>query len=190
VQADIHTGRLAPTRLSPDYFPLMVGSALLGGGANSRMFRNIREKEGYAYDAHTEYDTARQSGSFQAVTEVRNEVLEPALKAGLAELNGMASAPVPADELHGIQNRLAGLYLLRLETQEGVSVQLNAMNTLGLPNSYLENYVANVRAVQPAHIQAVAAKYMAPPEATIVVVGDAAKIGDALKKFGTVEVVK
>src|SRR5580700_7032150 len=43
VQADIHVGRLAPTRLTPEYFPLMVGNTILGGGANSRMFKDIRE---------------------------------------------------------------------------------------------------------------------------------------------------
>ena len=57
VQADIHVGRLAPTRTTPEYFPLMVGNSVLGGGTNSRMFRNIREKEGFAYDAHSQYDT-------------------------------------------------------------------------------------------------------------------------------------
>lgn len=168
----------------------MVGSAILGGGANSRMFRNIRERDGFAYDAHSEYNTVRESGDFQAVTEVRNEVLEPALKAVLAELDGMAAAPAPADELHAIQSRIAGLYLLRLETQEGVITQLNNMNTLGLPNSFLESYVARVRAVEPANVQAAAHRYMAPADDTIVVVGDASKIGDVLKKFGAVEIVK
>ena len=190
VQADIHAGRLAPVRTSPDYFPLMLGSAILGGGANSRMFKDIRERDGFAYDAHSQYTTERGAGDFQAVTEVRNEVLEPALKAVFAELDGMAAAPAPENELHAIQNRIAGLYLLRLETQEGVIAQLNSMNTLGLPNSFLENYVSRVRAVEPAQIQAAARKYMESADDTVVVVGDASKIGDVLRKFGTVEVVK
>src|SRR5205823_6989434 len=90
VQTDIHVGRLAPTRISPEFFPLSVGNAILGGGANSRMFRDIREKEGFAYDAHSQYDTHRESGDFQAVTQVRNDVLEPALKAVISELDQMA----------------------------------------------------------------------------------------------------
>src|SRR5213079_559792 len=64
VQADIHVGGLAPTRVAPEFFPMMVGNAVLGGGTNSRMFRDIREKEGFAYDAHSEYDTNRDSGDF------------------------------------------------------------------------------------------------------------------------------
>ena len=188
VQADIHAGRLAPTRLSPDFFPLLVGNAILGGGANSRMFRNIREKDGFAYDAHSEYDTTREAGDFQAVTEVRNEVLEPALKAVLAELDGMAAAPAPASELNAIQSRIAGLYLLRLETQEGVVTQLNNMNNLGLPNSFLETYVARVRAVQPAQIQAAAERYIAPADDAIVVVGEDRRGAEEVRNGGDCEV--
>ena len=190
VQADIHVGRLAPTRLGAEFFPLLVGNNVLGGGTNSRMFKNIREKEGFAYDAHSQYDTHRESGDFEAVTEVRNEVLEAALKAVMAELDGMANAPVAADELTGVKNYMAGLYLLRLETQEGVIGQLTTVKALGLPDSYLETYVTRVRSVEPQQIQAAARKYIAPAEAAIVVVGDAAKIGEVLKKFGTVTVSK
>ena len=45
VQADIHIGRLAVTRTDPDYFPLLVGNAILGGGASSRLFIDVREKK-------------------------------------------------------------------------------------------------------------------------------------------------
>jgi zinc protease len=190
VQADIHIGRTAPTRVSPEFFPMMVGSNILGGGANSRMFRNIREKEGFAYDAQTAYDTQRESGDFQAVTQVRNEVLEPAMKAVLAEMEQMGSNPVPTEELTGVKNFMAGLYLLRLETQQGVINQLTTIKTLGLPNNYLETYVTRVRSVEPDQIQAIAKKYIVPDQAAIVVVGDASKIGEVLKKFGPVIVTK
>lgn len=190
VQADIHVGRIAPTRLSPEFFPLMVGSAVLGGGTNSRMFRDIREKEGFAYDAHSEYITEREAGQFQAVTQVRNDVLEPALKAVISELDQMANAPVGAQELTGVKNFISGMYLLRLETQDGLASQLNTMQTLGLPKDYLEHYVTRVRSVEPGQIEASAKKYIAAGQAAVVVVGDAAKIGDTLKKFGDVKVVK
>jgi len=190
VQADIHVGRLAPTRLSSEYFPLMVGNSILGGGANSRMFRNIREKEGFAYDAHSQYDTHRESADFAGVTEVRNEVIEPALKAVIAELDRMASEAVANDELSNIKNYISGLYLLRLETQDGLANQLNTIEALGLPKDYLETYVTRVRSVEPDQILAVAKKYISPQQAAIVVVGDASKIGEALKKFGDVTITK
>ena len=190
VQADIHVGRLAPTQTGTEFFPLMVGSALLGGGTNSRMFKDIRERDGFAYDAHTEYDRHRDAGMFSAVTEVRNEVIEPAMKDVIDELNRMSGKPVAGDELTNTKNYLAGLYLLRLETQAGLASQLSTMKALGLPNDYLETYTTRVRSVEPDQILVVAKKYMSPDGAAIVVVGDASKIGDALKKFGEVTVEK
>jgi zinc protease len=190
VQADIHIGRLAPTRLTPDYFPLMVAHNVLGGGASSRLFMNIREKEGFAYDAHTEYNTRRDAADLEAVTEVRNDVLEPALKAALAEMENMTAKPVPEAELNNVKNYRAGLYLLGMETQDGLANQLSTVKTLGLSNDYLEKYVSRVRSVQPSQILEVAKKYIAPEQSAIVVVGDAAKIGDVLRKFGEVAVTK
>lgn len=190
VQADIHIGRLAPARVGNEFFPMMVGTNILGGGTNSRMFKNIREKEGFAYDAHTEYDTQRESGDFQAVTQVRNDVLEAALKAVVSELDQISTKPVESSELTDIKNYMAGLYLLRLETQDGVANQLNTMQTLGLPKDYLETYVTRVRSVEPEQIQAAAKKYMSPEQATVVIVGDSTIIGETLKKFGEVKVVK
>jgi zinc protease len=190
VQADIHVGRLAPTRLTSEFFPMSVGNNILGGGVSSRMFTDIRERDGFAYDAHSEYVTGRDAATFSAVTQVRNEVIEPALKEVLEEMDRMASQPVSKEELANIKNYMSGLYLLRLETQEGLANQLNGMKTLGLPENYLETYVTRVRSVEPGEIQAAAKKYVSSAQAAIVVVGDASKIGEALKKFGEVSVVK
>ena len=79
---------------------------------------------------------------------------------------------------------------MRLETQNGLATQLITLKLMGLPNSYLEQYTARVRAVTPERIQEVASKYMAPDKAAVVVVGDASKIGKPLEKFGSFNVTK
>ena len=190
VQADIHIGRLAVTRTSADYFPLLVGRLILGGGSSSRMFVNIREKEGFAYDAHAAQTVHKDGGSFSAVTQVRNEVLEPALKAVLAELKRMENERVSAEELSNAKNLSAGSFLLHLETQNDLADQFVMMRTIGLPNDYLEKFTDRVRAVEPDQVQAAARKYMAADKSVIVVVGDASKIAQALEKFGKVTVTK
>jgi zinc protease len=190
VQADIHVGRTAPIRTTNEFFPMTVTDKILGGGTNSRMFIDIRERDGFAYDAHSEYATNKEAAMFSAVTQVRNEVIEPALKDVLQEMDKLGNAKVDAPELTNVKNYMAGLYLLRLETQDGLASQLNNMKTLGLPDNYLETYTTRVRSVEPDQIQSVAKKYLSTGQAAIVVVGDAGKIGDALKKFGEVTVVK
>jgi zinc protease len=190
VQADIHIGRLAVTRTSGEYYPLLIGRMILGGGSSSRMFANIREKEGFAYDAHAEQSAHRDAGTFTAVTQVRNEVLEPALRAVLAEMARMVADRVSAEELSNAKNLSAGSFLLHLETQNALADQFVMMRTIGLPNDYLEKFTDRVRAVEPDQVQAAARKYMAADKSVIVVVGDASKIAKTLEKFGSVTVTK
>jgi zinc protease len=189
-QADIRAGRLASGYGSPELFPLTLGSAILGGSADSRLFNDIREKRGFAYDAHTEMDRRQEAGVFAAATQVRNDVLEPAMQALLDDLGEMGKSRVTAEELSGNKNYLSGRYLLRMEEQAGLADQLMLVKEMGLPNDYIETYTLKVRATEPDQIQAAAKKYIVPESSAIVVVGDASKIQKALEKFGTVTVSK
>jgi zinc protease len=186
VQADIEIGRLAVTRSNPEYYPLMTGRVILGGGSSSRMFVDIREKEGFAYDAHAEQAAEKDAATFAAVTQVRNDVVEPALKALLGELDRMTKERVSADELSDAKNFISGSFLLRLETQNALADQFVMMRACDLPNDYVEKFTGRVRAVEPDQILEAARKYMAQDKSVIVVVGDASKIGAAVAKFGTV----
>ncbi|MFB3777692.1 MAG: M16 family metallopeptidase [Bryobacteraceae bacterium] len=190
VQADIRVGRLGVDRASPDYFPMVVANTILGGGASSRMFTNIREKQGFAYDAHSSLQARKNAGLFTTVTQVRGEVLEPALNSIIAELEALVKQPVSESELRDVKNYLSGNFVMGLETQAGLATQLSNMKLLGLPDNYLETFTARIRAVEAPRIQAVAARYMAPDAASIVVVGDASQLAKTLEKFGKVAVEK
>ena len=190
VQADIRVAKVAVTRSDPDHFPLVVGNAILGSGASSRLFTNIREKKGYAYQANSILLRYRESGYFSVITQVRNEVLGEAMDAVLAELDQMAQAPAAAAELSSVKNFISGAFVMSLESQSSLADQLVLVKTMGLTNNYLETYTTRVRSTEPDQIQKAAQKYIAPGDATIVVVGDASKIGEALKKLGEVEVSK
>jgi len=188
VQADIRIGKLAVTRRDPDYFPLLIGSTILGGGASSRLFMNIREQQGYAYDAHCSVHPLKDSGAFSVGTQVRNEVLEAALDAVLAEMKDIARQNVSAEELANAKNYLSGAFVIRLETQDGLASQLAAVKLMGLPIEYLEKYTSRVRSVEPGKIRAAAGRYMTPKDAAVIVVGDAPKISPQLQKFGKIAV--
>ena len=190
VQADVHIGHIGVTRTSPDYFPLSVGATILGGGTSSRLFNDIREKQGYAYSVYSHHLPLKDAGAFGAAMQVRNEVVGSALSSMLAELSGMAKERVSASELSDVKNYLSGTFVLRLQTQDGLASQLAVVKTMGLPVDYLETYTTKVRSVEPDQIQSAAKKIIAPDESAIVVVGDAKQIGPALEKFGKVEVTR
>jgi zinc protease len=80
------------------------------------------------------------------------------------------------------------VFVIRLETQDGLASQLAGVKLMGLPIDYLEKYTSRVRAVEAVQIQAAAAKYISPEQAAIVVVGDGAEIGKQLARFGKVAV--
>lgn len=190
VQADIMVGRLAPRRQDADFFPLLVSNATLGVGAASRMFRIIREKESFAYDAHSTLAPMKDSAYVAAGTQVRNEVLSPALQGVLALMTGMTSDPPDKQEQETAKNLLSGIYAIRLETPDGVAGQLTMVKSMGLANNYMEQYTLRIRAVNTAELKEAARKYLDPARAAIVIVGDASKIGGALTKFGQVKVEK
>ncbi len=190
VQADVHVGRLSIDRTSPDYFPLMVANDILGGGASSRLFMHVREEKGYAYDVHSSQVPLRTGGFFEASTQVRNEVIQPAIEDVLAEMKKISSEPVTTDELTNVKNYIAGSFVIRLETQAGLANQLATVKLLGLPTDYLETYVTRVRSVEPDQILRTAKKYISPESSAVVVVGDAAQIAKPLEKLGKVSVEK
>ena len=190
VQANVHVGRLGIPRTSPDYFPLVVGNTILGGGTASRLFNDIREKQGFAYNVYSHLAPYKDSGEFDAAMQVRNDVVEPALTSMIGHLTGMAKEPVQTSELTNVKNYLSGIFVMRLQTQDSLASQLAAVKAVGLPIDYLEKYTSRIRSVEPDQIQAAARKYIAPEDSAIVVVGDAQKIGPALEKFGKVEVIR
>jgi zinc protease len=190
VQADMRMGRLAATWNDPDYFPETVGGIVEGGGPNSRLFLDIREKRGFAYDVHTEVGALADAGIFSVVTQVRNEVVGDALQGILEHLDRMASEPVERQELTDAKSYANGVFLLGMEPQRGLADKLAQIKVMNLPKNYLETYTTKINSVEPDQIEAAAKKYVATGNDTIVVVGDAAAIGKPLEKFGTVRVVK
>ena len=186
VQADMRLGRIAATYNDPLYFPENVGSIVEGGGPSSRLFLDIREKRGYAYDVHTEISALADAGTFSTVTQVRNEVAAEALQGILEHLDRMAKEPVEKQELIDAKSYANGVFLLGMEPQRGLADRLAQIKIMNLPKNYLETYTTRINSVEPDQIEAAAKKYMAPDNDVIVVVGDASKIQKPLEKIGTV----
>jgi zinc protease len=190
VQADMRIGRIAATFNDPDYFPQSVASVIEGGGPNSRLFLDIREKRGFAYDVHTEIGALADSATFSTVTQVRNDVAADALEGILGHLDRMATEPVAREELTEAKSYANGVFLLSMEPQRGLADRLAQMKVMNLPKNYLETYTTKINSVEPDQIQSAAKKYMATGDDAIVIVGDSSVIQKNLEKFGTVRLVK
>ena len=75
------------------------------------------------------------------------------------------------------------MFLIRLETQEGLTDQLVQIKMLRLPDDYLTLYRDRVQAVTLEEIQTVAQKYVKPEEAAVIVVGDGSAVLDQIRPY-------
>lgn len=188
-QADFRIGALAVKRSHPEYFPLLVANAILGAGTGSRLFLNIRERKGYAYDVYSSVDALREAGTFLGGAETRTEVTTRAIKDMLAEFDRLGAVTVGPRELQSAKNYLNGLFSLALSTQGGVAERIMQTYMLDLGRDYLEAYRSRIEAVTAKQVQEAARKYIRSKRPAIVVVGDASKLARNLKTIGPVEVL-
>jgi zinc protease len=182
-QSNIVIANSGINRTSPDYFPMMLMHTVLGATASSRLFMNLREEKGYTYGAYSNLDARRSAGTFRATAEVRTQVTDDSLKEFFYELDRIRREPVSEKEISDAKAYLTGIFPIRLETQEGLTDQLVQIKMLNLPDDYLQNYRDRVQAVTVEEIQRVAAKYVNPDEAALIVVGDGASVTKQIKPY-------
>ena len=172
-QSNIVISKLAIDRKNPDYFPFLVMNQVLGAGASSRVFMNLREEKGYTYGAYTRFDAKAHAGDFEATAEVRTAVTGDSLKEFFYELNRISDEKVSEQELADAKNFLSGVFPIRAETQEGLTGLIVTQNLYGLPDDYLQTYRDKVNVVSVDDVAQIAKKYIEADKMVIVIVGDA-----------------
>jgi predicted Zn-dependent peptidase len=171
---------------SADYVPLLVTNSLLGGSFASRITSNIREQKGYTYSPFSQLSTRNHDAYWAEQADVTTKFTGSSIKEILGEVERLRGTAPSDSELTGIQNYLAGTFVLQNSSRGGIISQLSFINLQGLPDSYLTNWVQHVRSVTPANVQQMTQKYLDPSRMTIVVVGDEKVVGEQVKAFGKV----
>lgn len=184
-QSNIVISDIAAKRSDPDYFPVIVMNQILGAGASSRVFMNLREEKGYTYGAYTRFDMKKLSGDFEATAEVRTAVTGDSLKEFFYELERIRTEPVSEEELRDAKAYLTGVFPIRAETQEGLTGLILNQQLYSLPDDFLETYRDNVNAVTITEVQRVAEKYVKPATSAIVIVGDASEMLSQLDGYAS-----
>ncbi len=187
-QANLVLGTLSIERTDPDYFALEMMNQVFGGGASARLFLNLREDKGYTYGAYSSVSSYKYRGTFRANTEVRQEVTKGAMDELINEIKRIREEKVPADEFERAKRTIVGGWALQLESPQSVLQNEINRKIYGLPTDYWDTYPQKIAAVTPEEVQRVAKKYLEISKLQIVAVGDAKKIIDPLKAFGTVEI--
>ncbi len=166
-----------------DYIPLTVTNALLGGSFGSRITSNIREAKGYTYSPYSQVSSRYRDAYWAEVADVTTQFTGPSIKEILYEIDRLQKEPPPGAELDGIKNYLAGVFVLRNSSRDGLINQLEYVDLHKLGDDYLNTYVQKIYAVTPQQTQQMAQKYIGAEKLTMVVVGDKQKITDQLAPY-------
>jgi zinc protease len=181
-QSELRIGHLAASRRTPDYAPLLVMNAILGGQFTSRINMKLREEKAYTYGARTSFDWKRGLAPFALSTSVHTASTADAIADAVAEIEAVrASRPVTESELAHAKAALTRGYPAGFETGANVARAVSQLALYDLPDTYFSDFVPTVGAVTVEEVMRVAAHYLDPSKLTALVVGDAQVVGDSLR---------
>jgi zinc protease len=171
-QSTVMLGLRVPTASNKDWIALEVTDALLGGAFGSRITTNIRELKGYTYSPFSQLEPHPGHADWVETADVTTNVTGASLKEIFSEIDRLRKEAPPAAELRGIQNNLAGVFVVQNASRTGVIGRLAFVDLHKLGPDYLSTYVKRVMAVTPEEVRRIANEYLTPDKMAVVVVGD------------------
>lgn len=172
----------------PDSHPLRVANQVLGGGASSRLFLNLREARGYTYGIYSFQRGYRHDGLLLAAANVRSEVTAESVGEIFSEFRRLQSEPPSSQELSQGRSELTGNFLFHLETPASAGMLEVTRRLYELPEDYFPNYVREIQSVSADQVQQMARRYLDPDRFEVIVVADRNIVEDSLQEFGPVRV--
>lgn len=153
-------GYQAPEVISDDYYAMKLIYSYLGEGLSSRIWTELREKRGMAYDLGAFYPSLEGPSHFIAyIVTTPDKILESKRRI-LYEISQIKSIGIPDFQLEQVKQKVIGGYLLEKETDRGKAASLGSAEIQGEGYMADENFVRKIEEVTPEQIKAVANKYL------------------------------
>ena len=158
-------------RDDPDWYAYLVMSNILGGGQQSRLFSEVREKRGLAYSASAGIRSYRKAALLVISSGSANETVAETLRVIRAELVRMRTEGVSERELADSKTYLSGSLALSLDSSGAIAGLMHQLQLDGLPPDYLDKRPALIGAVKLEDAGRVARRVLREEAMTTVVVG-------------------
>lgn len=152
-----------------EYATLQVINSILGGGMSSRLFRNVRDKEGLAYQIGSSYAPQRLKGQFMVYIGTNPKTLKYSEKRLLEEVYKLKTEPVSAEELKSAKEKLIGGYYIALETNLDKASTISNFEASSRGFEFIDEYKTLVNAVTAQDVMNVAKKYFNDKRVTSIV---------------------
>ena len=142
-----------------DFVTLKIINTMLGSGLSSRLYRNLRESDGLAYQLGSNYKPYMLGGMFTTFIGTNPKTLEYSRTKMLKEIDRLKSEFVSDAELQDAKDRLKGSFIIALETNSKKALNIGLFEADGFGYDFLNTYVKMIDEVTASDIVRVANKY-------------------------------
>jgi zinc protease len=167
-QAVVMLGYLAAAVDSEDYSALKLLSTYLGNGLSSRLFVELREKRGLAYDVSAIYPTRLDRAQFVAYMGTAPENTQTAIDGLRYEIDRLRTTILTTKELQTAKNKLLGQYALGKQTNADLAQTYGWYESIGLGLEFDRQFQTNIAAVDAETVLEVAERYFVEPYLSVV----------------------
>ena len=171
-QAHVLIGQPGYRRTDPDFFALLVGNHILGGGGFvSRLTEQVREKRGLSYSVSSAFAPGLHAGAFMVGLQTRPDQAAQAVAVAQEVVkNFVREGPTPA-ELQAAQSNLVGGFALRIDSNRKLLDNVANIAWNRLPLNYLDTWTQQIEQVTAAQVQKAMGRVLQPERMVTVVVG-------------------
>jgi predicted Zn-dependent peptidase len=155
----VFIGFPAPDIKSPDYPKMKVLETLIGDGLSSRLFIELREKEGLAYELSSNYPVLEGPSHMILYIVTNGKDLSKSRRKIFEEINKLKKWKIGEAELEATKRKLMGKYLLERETASSQAHDLAYFTALGLGHNFDEVLLRRMQDVTIDDVQNMAKKY-------------------------------
>jgi zinc protease len=174
-------------RRYPERAALNMANMAFGGSLGSMLNQELRVKSGLTYDASSRFVRGAVAGEFAISSFTQTANTERAVNLALATLGKLKQDALSKEAITSARSYLLGQYPLAFETPADWAIALGDLDLYGLPESYIAEFGTDLLKVDAAGIRTVIdTAFPSPDNLDIVLIGDAASIGDAALKLGPV----
>lgn len=165
-------GQRGIDRMDPDFFAAYVLNEVLGGGGfESRLMKEVREKRGLTYGVYSYLAPRDLAAVYLGSVASGNDRVAAAIEVIRDEWAKAATEGVSAEEVEAAKTYLTGAYPLRFDGNGPIARILTGMQMEGLPTDYIATRNDMVNAVTVEDVNRVAAELLDPDGLQFVVVG-------------------
>lgn len=170
-QTHLILGARAYDIFHPDKYALSLLGVILGGNMSSRLFIQVREKQGLAYYVHTGVDTDTDTGFLATSAGVDNKKVKRAIKTIVKEYQKISQRKVSQKELKKAKDYVKGRTLIDMESSDEQASYYAFQELLTDEILTVEEKFAKIEAVTIDDIQRVAQDIFRPEKLNLAMIG-------------------